>query len=109
MIKQGAKLVESIEDIIETLGYIGDQIQDHVITASEKAREAVEAPHIDVSQLKLSEPERMIYDCLADGPIHMEQIIEEADLAAGDIHAGLVSLRLKGLVKQLPGNMFLKR
>ena len=41
-----------------------------------------------------------------DAPI--EQIIGEADLSPGSINAGLISLRLKGLIRQLPGNLFLR-
>ena len=109
LIKQGAKLVESVEDVMEALGYIGEQLQEHVSTAAAKASERVETPLFNVSQLKLSEDERTIYDCLGKEPLLVDQMIAETDLAAGSINASLVSLRLKGLIKQLPGSLFLKR
>jgi DNA processing protein len=109
LIKQGAKLVESVEDVMEALGYIGEQLQEHVTAAAAKASENIETPLFDVSQLKLSEDEKTIYDCLGKEPLHVDQIIEETDLAAGSINAALVSLRLKGLIKQLPGSLFLRR
>jgi len=59
--------------------------------------------------LKLSGPEKTIYECLNKEPQHIEQIIDDTDLAAGSVNAGLVSLRLKGLIKQLPGSLFVKR
>jgi DNA processing protein len=62
----------------------------------------------DVSQLKLSGDEKKIHDCLNTEPLHIEYVIAETDLAAGNVNAALVSLRLKGLIKQLPGNMFLR-
>jgi DNA processing protein len=108
LIKQGAKLVGSVEDVTEALGHIGQQLQEHVSESAEKTREKVEAPLFDVSQLKLSEAEKMIYDCLSHEPVHIEQIIAEADLSPGNINAGLISLQLKGLIKQLPGSSFLK-
>jgi len=108
LIKQGAKLVESVEDATEALGYIGQQLQDHVSDSAEKNREKIEAPLFDVSQLKLSNAEKIIYDCLSHEPVHIEQIITEADLSPGSINAGLISLQLKGLIKQLPGSLFLK-
>ncbi|MHC4069288.1 MAG: DNA-processing protein DprA [Planctomycetota bacterium] len=108
LIKQGAKLVESVEDATEALGYIGQQLQDHVSDAAEKNREKIEAPLFDVSQLNLSDAEKIIYDCLSHEPVHIEQIITEADLSPGSINAGLISLQLKGLIKQLPGSLFLK-
>ena len=108
LIKQGAKLVESVEDVAEALGYIGQQLQSHVSAAAVKASERVETPLFDVSQLNLSENERTIYDCLGKEPLHIDQIIAEADLAPGSINAGLISLRLKGLIRQLPGSLFLR-
>jgi DNA processing protein len=108
LIKQGAKLVESIEDVMEALGYIGEQLQSHATAAAAKASEKVETPLFDPGQLKLSGDERAIYDSLSKEPLHVDQIIAETNLAPGSINAGLISLRLKGLIKQLPGNLFLK-
>ncbi len=109
LLKQGAKLIESVEDVMEGLGYIGEQLEDHVSTAAEKAAESVETPLFDIKALKLSGPEKTIYECLKKEPSHIEEIIADTDLAAGSVNAGLVSLRLKGLIKQLPGSLFVKR
>jgi DNA processing protein len=109
LLKQGARLVESVEDVTEALGYIGQQLTSHTSEAAQAAAERIETPLFDVSQLKLSENEKVIYDNLSKEPAHLEQIIAETDLAAGSINAGLISLRLKGLVKQLPGSLFLRR
>ena len=73
------------------------------------ATEAVEKPLFDLSQLKLSEAEKLIFDCLGNEPIHIDEIIDESDLSPGSINARLISLQLKGLVKQLPGNLFLRK
>jgi len=108
LIKQGAKLIESVEDVMEALGYIGKQLQSHATAAAAKASEKVETPLFDAGQLNLSDSERTIYDYLSKEPSHIDQIIAETDLAPGSINAGLISLRLKGLIKQLPGNLFLK-
>jgi DNA processing protein len=109
LIKQGAKLVESVEDIMEALGYIGEQLQGYVSMTATKTSEKIEAPLFDARQLNLAEPERIIYDCLDKEPQHIDQIIVETDLSAGNINANLISLQLKGLVKQLPGSMFVKK
>jgi DNA processing protein len=109
LIKQGAKLVESVEDIMEALGYIGQQLQNHVSTAAKETSEKVESPLFDVGRLKLSDSEKTIHSCLSKEPQHIDQIITDTDLSAGTVNAGLVSLQLKGLIKQLPGNLFLRR
>ena len=108
LIKQGAKLIESVEDVMEALGYIGEQLQSHVSAAAEKAAESIETPLFDVSRLKLSDDERRIYDCLSKEPVHVEQIIADTNLMPGSVNAGLVSLRLKGLIKHLPGSLFVR-
>ena len=109
LIKNGAKLIESVEDVTEALGYIGREIQTHTSLAAAQAADEMDAPLFDVSKLNLSRGERFVYDCLDKEPVHVEQIIEQADLSAGDVNAALVSLQLKGLIKQLPGSLFLKK
>ena len=37
LIKQGAKLIESVEDVMDALGYYGEQLNEHVSTAAQKA------------------------------------------------------------------------
>jgi DNA processing protein len=108
LIKQGAKLIESVEDVMEALGYIGKQLESHAAAAAAKASEKIETPLFDASKLNLSDSEKTIYDYLSKEPSHIDQIIAETDLAPGSINAGLIALRLKGLIKQLPGNLFLK-
>ena len=108
LIKQGAKLVESVEDVMEALGYIGERLQSHVTAAAAEASERIEKPLFDVSQLNLSVNEKTIYDCLSKEPLHIEQIIAGTNLTPGGINAGLISLRLKGLIRQLPGSLFLR-
>ncbi len=109
LIKQGAKLIESVEDVMEALGHIGEQLEGHVSAAAGKAAEKIERPLFEIKELKLSGHEKTIFESLGKEPLHIEQIIAGTDLAAGSVNAGLVSLRLKGLVKQLPGNLFVKR
>jgi len=109
LIKQGAKLIESVEDVMEALGYIGEQLQSHVTAAATEACEKLDAPLFDANQLNLTDSERTIHSCLSKEPLHIDQIIADTDLSPGTVNAGLVSLQLKGLIKQLPGNLFLRR
>jgi len=108
LIKQGAKLIESVEDVMEALGQIGEQLEEHVGAAAAKASAKAEGPLFDAGQLKLSDAEKKIYDYLTKEPSHIEQIIAETELTPGVVNATLISLRLKGLIKQLPGSLFAK-
>jgi DNA processing protein len=106
LIKQGATLIESVEDIMEALGQIGEQLQEYVSNAAAEASARVEEPLFDTGRLKLSDAEKKIYDYLTKEPLHIEQIIAETNLTPGLVNATLISLRLKGLIKQLPGSLF---
>jgi len=108
LIKQGAKLIESVEDIMEALGQIGEQLQEHVTDSSAKASAKAEKSLFDKGKLKLSDAEKKIYNYLTKEPSHIEQIIAETNLTPGVVNATLISLRLKGLIKQLPGSLFAK-
>jgi DNA processing protein len=108
LIKQGATLIESVEDIMEALGQFGEQLQKHVGNAAAKASAKAEKSLFDLDQLKLSDAEKKIYNYLTKEPSHIEQIIAETNLTPGIVNATLISLRLKGLIKQLPGSLFAK-
>jgi DNA processing protein len=108
LIKQGATLIESVEDIMDALGQIGEQLQEHTSNAAAEASARAEKPLFDTSRLKLSDSEKKIYDYLTKEPSHIEQIIAETNLMPGVVNATLISLRLKGLIKQLPGSLFAK-
>jgi DNA processing protein len=108
LIKQGATLIESVEDVMEALGQIGEQLQEHVTDAATKASARAEESLFNTRQLKLSDAEKKIYDYLTKEPSHIEQIIADTNLTPGVVNATLISLRLKGLIKQLPGSLFAK-
>ena len=109
LIKQGAKLIESVEDVMETLGFIGKQLHDYATASAAKASEKIEAPLFDTGQLNLTDTQRRIYDYLGKEPAHVERIVAGTNSAPGDVNADLISLQLKGLVKQLPGSLFLRK
>jgi DNA processing protein len=108
LLKQGARLIDSVEDIMETLGIIGAQLKDHAANASAKARRKAETPLFDAERLNLTDAEKAVFNALDHEPAHVEQLIIKTSLTAGAVNAALVSLRLKGLIKHLPGNMFIK-
>ncbi len=109
LIKQGAKLIESVEDVMDALGYYGEQLSEHASIATNKAKEEIEKPLFNMEQLNLTNDEKTILNCLDKEPTHIEQIIAQTSLTAGSVNASLISLRLKSLIKQLPGSLFVKR
>ncbi|MCD4831617.1 MAG: DNA-processing protein DprA [Anaerohalosphaeraceae bacterium] len=109
LIRDGAKLIESVEDVIDALGYVGDGLKDHVADSAAKTQQKVEAGLFDTEDFKFSGSEQAVIDSLNSEPSHIEEIIDRTLLNAGSANSALISLRLKGLIKQLPGDFFVRR
>jgi len=108
LIKQGACLVESAEDIMGALGYIGQQLTDYVTEKTRQAQKSVESKITTKPNLKLCSDEQKILDNLNHEPVHIDEIIDGTNLSAPKVSCALISLQLKGLVKKLPGSFFKK-
>ena len=107
LIKQGAKLVATWEDVWEELPV------DVQLALTPPA--GAESPGGQTASLfeepSLSPHEKKIYRVLkADEAMHLDEIIEklEPELSSSEIFAALFELELAGKVKQLPGKNFVK-
>lgn len=96
LIKEGAKLVESSEDILE-----------EILPQWRRERETtqkVEGPERD-----LTGEERILYERLGETPSHIDVLIRESPFDPGKVSSLLLNLELKGLVSQWPGKCFSKK
>jgi len=100
LIKQGAKLVENIDDILEELGEVAAALRRQVPSSDEP-----EPP----SLVKLDGDQKAIYDCLSDEPMNIEDIIAATTLPAQKVSGGLALLKMKSVVKELPGMNFVRK
>ena len=99
---QHAKLVCSVEDILAELGEVGETL---------RAEESQPSTGPDASATLpdgLSEQERSILALLGREEISIEQIAEQTGAPAAQVAATLVGLQLRGLARQLPGNVFVR-
>ena len=94
LIKEGAKLVESVEDILTEIPQW---------KSDEEAGQKVE----DVSE-RLSQEERVLWDVLSEEPLHIDEIAAQANVTTSEALAMLLSMELKNCVKQLSGMMFVR-
>jgi len=107
LIKQGAKLVATWEDIWEELP------PDVRLTLMPEGGDESQAGQTAslFGEAELSPHEKKIFALLrADESTHIDEIVErlEPDLSLSEIFAALFELELAGKVKQLPGKNFVK-
>jgi len=94
LIKQGAKLVDCVEDILEELPGRERLISDAPLFQSTPRSFA------------LLPKEAAIYELLIRSPLHIDDIISQTELTAGEVSSMLLHLELKGAVVPLPGTHY---
>ena len=100
LIKQGAKLVENVQDIIdELLPQLDSAFRERL---EGRVLHPVESPP------RLGKEEATIYQALSFEPTHIDDLIVNSGLPAADVAAHLFALELKHLIRQLPGQAYLR-
>jgi DNA processing protein len=102
LIKKGAKLCENAEDILTEFEYL--------FPPTNRRAAADPAPDAAGSLPALSLPanEQRIYEVLGREEVTMDEVIHASGLPASAVAAGLLSLEMKRLVRQLPGRLFVR-
>jgi DNA processing protein len=111
LIKQGAKLTATWEDVWEDLpSQVRLQLEDEL--ASVDGHESKTAGTASLfNDVPLPEHERMVFERLRhDESMQLDELIEslEAELGSAEIFAALFELELAGRVKQLPGKNYVR-
>jgi DNA processing protein len=98
LIKKGAKLCESAEDILTEFEYL--------FPASNRPPAPNESGVLPA--LELSENEQKVYGTLDHEELSIDDVIRKSGLPSSAVSVALLGLEMKRLVKQLPGKMFVK-
>ena len=98
LIRDGAKLVETVDDILEELGPLANEVRPG----------ADEAPVRHPVELSLSDQERRILGHLGDLPVTIDALIGLTGLGASQVMATLSVLEMRRLVRRLGGQQFLR-
>ena len=98
LIKQGAKLVENAQDVLEEIAgaVFLNNAQNEI-----RPRPANEP-------IELTPEENVVYRNLDPYPIHIDDLGRKTAMAPGKLSSLLLALELKGIVEQLPGKFFTK-
>ncbi len=97
LLKQGAALAESADDVLETLGL------PRRAGECRGSRFHTHSPHASMGR-----EETRIYDMLGDDPIHIDEIVGTSGMGIGNALSLLTKMELIGLIEQLPGKMFVR-
>lgn len=111
LIKQGAKLVSNIEDIIEELN-IKSTSNIAFFNQSDKANElnlidsSSQIKQDNVIMPELTFEESVLYNTLSREPLHLDDIVDSSGLDISRVLSVLLTLEMKRLICQLPGKQF---
>lgn len=97
LIKDGARVVTSVEDVLEELRGVGASRRD-----PPTLRRDLEPPELPL----LSDPEERVLRALGPDPVHVDELNDAAGLPPGGLLAVLLELELKGVAEAMPGKRF---
>jgi DNA processing protein len=95
LIKQGAKLVENADDVLDDLGL------NYTYAAKKDSYAEPPLPPME-------DNEKKVYDLIGDYPVHIDDIVREGNMEPGTASAVLMRMELKGIIRQLPGKLFVR-
>jgi len=100
LIRDGAKLVETVDDVLEELGPLA--------TPTPRGSEAESTPIRHPAELQLNEPEKAVLAAIDDEPIAIDNVIVASGLAVQNVLATLSVLETRRLIRRLGGNRVMR-
>jgi DNA processing protein len=92
LIKQGAKLIDNVNDILEEL------VMPVASGITKKTG----------NQVLTEESQKNIYSMLSDNPCHVDAIMQGTGIKTKQVQSTLLGMQIKGFVKKLPGGFYIR-
>ena len=110
LLKQGAKLVETADDIVQELGSLAKELADSIRSVLHDNEQAVP---VEVStptpNISLDPDYQHLWASLSFDPKPVDQLIEQTGLAANAVSSMLLMLELRGMVEAHQGGAFSRK
>lgn len=100
LIKHGAKLVESVEDVLEELA--------NLFNCDIRDNNCVQGQHKKLSKC-LNRAQKKLLNCIGEEPVNSDKLLAMLQLKSNELSASLVQLELEGLIKSVPGGYMKKK
>jgi len=113
LIRDGARLVESVSEILQELAPLAGWLAGRVQGELDAAAAAPDQASLDLDgsdpTLGLDSEYRQLWSCLGHDPRPVDSIIEQSGLTARSVSAMLLMLELRGMVEAHPGGAYSRR
>lgn len=116
LIKQGAKLIENVEDILDEVlpqaglrGPLSAEAGTILPLSPDRSAAGTPPPLSGKDGTGLTAAETSLLDLIGTSPVHIEGLITASGLPPQGVLNGLLILELQGHIRQLPGKMFCRK
>jgi DNA processing protein len=102
LLRKGAVLCRGVDDVLEELHGVSAMVQREAAGAAQPPASAAPAsppPGLDETQLR-------VWSALAEGPRHLDELVQQLGLAVAQLSGVLLILEMKKTVRRLPGNRY---
>ncbi len=98
LLRDGARLVESVDDILEELGPLVREVRptDDAVPVRRPA------------ELALTDHERSLLGQLGNQPVGVDELVAQTRLTSQQVLSTMLVLEMRRLVRRVPGNQFVR-